>query len=141
MKLPKRPESVPRRVRAGHAPALLYTPREDRFEELKGEGLALGVKPDYQHQYHRGPDTTGGQVIAIGTDGIWEAFDRRGNRYGMQRFRDVIRENASREAAPIVDAVYDDLKRFTYGVKQEDDISLVVVKMGVNLPAAMDWTI
>ena len=131
----------PRWVRAGHAPALLYTPREDRFEELKGEGLALGVKSDYQHQYHRGPDTTGGQVIAIGTDGIWEAFDRRGNRYGMQRFRDVIRENATREAAPIVDAVYDDLKRFTYGVKQEDDISLVIVKARPAAAPREDWSI
>ncbi len=131
----------PRWVRAGHAPALLYTPREDRFEELKGEGMALGVKADYQHQYHRGPETTGGHIIAIGTDGIWEAFDRRGKLYGMQRFRNVIRKSAAHKASPIVDAVYEDLQRFTYGVKQEDDISLVVVKIGERLSGALDWSI
>jgi len=131
----------PRWVRAGHAPALLYTPREDRFEELGGEGMALGVKPDYRHQYYEGPDTTGGQVFAVGTDGIWEAFDRRGNRYGMQRFRNVIRENAARDASAIVDAVYDDLRRFSYGVKQEDDISLVIIKARPAAPPHGDWSI
>jgi sigma-B regulation protein RsbU (phosphoserine phosphatase) len=30
-------------VRAGHDPALVYLPSQDRFEMLKGEGLALGV--------------------------------------------------------------------------------------------------
>ncbi len=128
-------------VRAGHAPALLYTPRQERFEELKGAGMALGVEADYQYPYHRGPATTGEQIIAIGTDGIWEAFDRRGSRYGMPRLRNVIRKHAAKEASAIVDAVYDDLQRFTYGVKPEDDISLVVVKIGEHKSSLMDWSI
>ena len=128
-------------VRAGHAPALLYTPHKDRFEELKGEGMALGVEADYRHQFHRGSAMSGDQVIAIGTDGIWEAFDRRGDRYGMQRFRDAIRKNAASDASAIVDAVYDDLQQFSYGVKQEDDISLVVVKVRPEATSHGDWSI
>ncbi len=34
-------------VRAGHDPALLYDPALDRFEELKGKGIALGVQDDF----------------------------------------------------------------------------------------------
>ena len=128
-------------VRAGHAPALLYTPHKDRFEELKGEGMALGVEADYRHQFHRGSAMSGDQVIAIGTDGIWEAFDRRGDRYGMQRFRNAIRKNAASDASAIVDAVYDDLQQFSYGVKQEDDISLVVVKVRPEATSHGDWSI
>jgi phosphoserine phosphatase RsbU/P len=103
--------------------------------------MALGIEIGYQYPYHRGPETTSGQIIAIGTDGIWEAFDRRGSRYGMPRLRDVIRKNAASDAAAIVDAVYDDLQRFTYGVKQEDDISLVVVKAQPVTPPRADWSI
>ena len=128
-------------VRAGHAPALLYTPHKDRFEELKGEGMALGVEADYRHQFHRGSAMSGDQVIAIGTDGIWEAFDRRGDRYGMQRFRDAISKNAASDASAIVDAVYDDLQQFSYGVKQEDDISLVIVKARPAAAPREDWSI
>ena len=49
--------------------------------------------------------------------------------------------HAAHAAADILHAVYDDLKGFTYGVKQEDDISLVIVKAR---PAALpreDWSI
>ena len=131
----------PRWVRAGHAAAILYAPDQDRFEELKGEGMALGVEASYHYRVHRAPEAVDGQIIAIGTDGIWEAFDRRGSRYGMQAFRNVIRKNAHRKASAIVDAVYEDLDRFTYGVKREDDISLVVVKVEEGEPDTMDWSI
>jgi PAS domain S-box-containing protein len=128
-------------VRAGHAPALLYTPQQDRFEELKGEGMALGIETDFSYRVHWASEAVGGQIIAVGTDGIWEAFDRRGRPYGMQAFRDVIRKNAHRQASAIVEAVYEDLHRFTYGVKREDDISLVVVKVEEDEPSSMDWSI
>lgn len=131
----------PRWVRAGHAPALLYTPRKDHFEELKGEGMALGVEADYHYQINRAPETTEGQIIALGTDGIWEAFDRRGDLYGMERFRKVIRKAAASDASAIVDAVYNDLQQFTYGVKQEDDISLVIVKIAQRVANSEDWSI
>jgi sigma-B regulation protein RsbU (phosphoserine phosphatase) len=131
----------PQWVRAGHSPALLYTPRRDRFEELKGSGMALGVEAAYRYTSHQGAALTAGQIIAIGTDGIWEAFSRTGKAYGMRRFRSVIRNNAHHTAAAIVDGVYDDVKRFTYGSKQEDDITLVVVKVTENLPVLQDWSI
>ena len=37
-------------IRAGHTPALIYHPDQDRFTELKGEGLALGVDAAYRYQ-------------------------------------------------------------------------------------------
>jgi len=131
----------PRWVRAGHSPALVYIPDQDGFIELKGEGMALGVEAAFPYPIHWAPETAAGHIIAVGTDGIWEAFDRRGRRYGMQLFRHVIRQNAHREASAIVDAVYEDIDRFTYGVKREDDISLVIVKVEGTAPNSIDWII
>lgn len=116
-------------VRAGHDPALIYDPVEDHFSELKGDGIALGVMDDIHYQQHRRENLANGQIIAVGTDGIWESFNMRGDMFGKERMRRIIRENASSSAQEIVAAVYDELRRFTQGRKNEDDITLVVVKV------------
>ena len=44
-------------VRAGHDPGLLYCPATDRFEELSGTGLALGVDEDWEGQEAARPES------------------------------------------------------------------------------------
>jgi sigma-B regulation protein RsbU (phosphoserine phosphatase) len=119
-------------IRAGHDPAILYDPQQDAFEELKGSGVALGVNAafDYAENHHKG--LTNGQIIAIGTDGIWEAFNKKGKMFGKQRFRNIIRQNAESGADDILNAVYNQISQFTEGQKSEDDITLVIIK--VNKP-------
>ena len=116
-------------VRAGHDPAIIYDPTRDEFEELKGSGVALGVNEvfDYEENYRR--DLTNGQIIAIGTDGIWEAVNREGEMFGKARFRNIIRKNAHAAAGDILNAVYRELNQYTRGQRSEDDITLVVVKI------------
>jgi sigma-B regulation protein RsbU (phosphoserine phosphatase) len=123
-------------VRAGHDPAVMYDPVRDEFEELKGSGVALGVNEtfDYEENYWKG--LADGQVIAIGTDGIWEAVNRKGEMFGKERFRDIIRKNAKAGSVDILNAVYSELSRFTEGQKSEDDITLVIIKIdGIKKPS------
>jgi sigma-B regulation protein RsbU (phosphoserine phosphatase) len=128
-------------VRAGHDPAVVYDPIEDDFVDLMGAGLALGVDQNFVYEEYLKTDLHRGQIIAIGTDGIWEARDRNGQMFGKQRFRKILRENADRAAHQIIDAVYNDLNSFRMGLKQADDITLVVIKLE-GLPAtAEDWEI
>ena len=115
-------------VRAGHDPAILYDPDRDVFDELKGTGIALGIDKDLQYQENLKPHLKNGQIVAIGTDGVWEAFNKHGEMYGKERFRQIVRQHARAEARHILHQVYDDLARFTTGVKRDDDITLVVVK-------------
>jgi sigma-B regulation protein RsbU (phosphoserine phosphatase) len=98
------------------------------FEELRGTGIALGVEKDLQYEENVKPHLKNGQVVAIGTDGVWEAFNKHGEMYGKERFRRIVRQNARAGATHILDQVYDDLARFTAGVKREDDVTLVVAK-------------
>jgi sigma-B regulation protein RsbU (phosphoserine phosphatase) len=121
-------ESV-RWVRAGHDPALLYDPSRDKFEELEGRGMALGVDEKFAYEENCKTGLAQGQIIAIGTDGIWEAHNKDGEMFGKERFRNIIRENAYADADGILNAVYDGLSRFSMGVKSEDDITLVVIKI------------
>ena len=116
-------------VRAGHDPAILYDPRQNTFEELTGSGIALGVNENFRYEQNLKTGIAEGQVIAVGTDGIWEASNKNGEMFGKKRFRNVISQNANKEASHILDAVYDELDHFTRGLKSEDDITLVIAKV------------
>jgi sigma-B regulation protein RsbU (phosphoserine phosphatase) len=119
-------------VRAGHDPAIVYDPRQNAFEELSGMGMALGVNEEFRYQEHIKAGVADGQIIALGTDGIWEARNGEGDMFGKKRFREVIRRNAGEQADTILNAVYDELDRHTRGLKSDDDITLVVAKISNN---------
>ena len=119
-------------VRAGHDPAILYDPQQDAFEDLKGSGVALGVNDAFEYSENHRKGLTNGQIIAIGTDGIWEAFNKKGAMFGKARFKEIIRQNAKAGADDILNAVYNEINQFAEGQKSEDDITLVIVK--VNKP-------
>jgi sigma-B regulation protein RsbU (phosphoserine phosphatase) len=119
-------------VRAGHDPAILYDPQQDAFVELKGTGVALGVNESFKYTENRHEGLANGQIIAIGTDGIWEAFNKKGKMFGKKRFKDIIRQNAAAGADDILNAVYNEINQFIEGRKTEDDITLVIIK--VNKP-------
>jgi sigma-B regulation protein RsbU (phosphoserine phosphatase) len=120
-------------VRAGHDPALLYDPGEDDFIELKGKGIPLGIDDRFAYQVNRRKGLSAGQVIVLSTDGVWEAHNREGEIFGKQRFQDLVREHAHRKAAAIVDAVVQGVRAFQGGIRAEDDITLVVVKVEDDL--------
>jgi sigma-B regulation protein RsbU (phosphoserine phosphatase) len=119
-------------VRAGHDPAIIYDPARDTFEELKGRGIALGVDENFAYPENHKTGLSEGLIIAVGTDGIWETFNQDGEMFGKERFRKIIRQHANDGAQDILNAVYDELNRFARGLKAEDDITLVIVKVNQN---------
>ena len=128
-------------VRAGHDPAIIYDPERNAFEELTGNGIALGVNEDFHYEENVKTGIAAGQIIALGTDGIWEACNRAGQMFGKERFRDVIRNNAKENATNILSAVYDELDLYTRGLKSADDITLVVAKVSNNHPTTAGYQI
>ncbi len=128
-------------VKAGHEPAMVYDPGDDRFTELKGNGMALGISEKYEYKENSYTGLKCGQVIVIGTDGIWEALDKSGRMYGKKRFQRIIRENVHRDATDIIDAIFESLNIFTAGRQQNDDITLVVIKLTKELGAIENWVI
>ena len=116
-------------VRAGHDPALLYDPAQGAFREFSEGGVPLGIIGDVAYKEFVFEGMAGGQVVAIGTDGIWEARNREGVMFGKRRLRRIIRENHDLSAREIVDMVLEELEAFRRGVPAEDDVTLVVVKV------------
>ena len=116
-------------ARAGHDPALLYDPQSDRFDELQGEGLAMGIDPSFQYAENVKNGLAEGQIIVIGTDGIWETRNDSGEMFGKNRLEGLIRLTCQRSADQIATAVFDALEAFRAGTKQSDDVTLVVIKI------------
>jgi sigma-B regulation protein RsbU (phosphoserine phosphatase) len=121
-------EAEIRWVRAGHDPALVYDPSTDTFDELKGQGVPLGFDDSIEYDsFHRCIEP--GQVIMIGTDGIWEMHNKAGEMFGKEALKEIIRNNHSASARQIVDTVTETLEQFREDEAQEDDITLVVIKV------------
>jgi sigma-B regulation protein RsbU (phosphoserine phosphatase) len=116
-------------VRAGHEPALLYDPATDRFEELTGEGIALGVDSHWPYVESQRDRLGAGQIILLSTDGIWEARNPQDQMFGRQAVSDIIRRHAHATAAEIQDAILTELNRFQQEIAPADDITLVIVKV------------
>ncbi len=121
-------DHVVRWIRAGHDPAMIYDPDTDDFDELKGQGSALGLDISFEYDsfHHR---VEPGQIIMIGTDGIWEMRNQAGEMFGKEALMEIIRNNHTAPARQIVDTVTETLERFREDKAQEDDITLVVIKV------------
>jgi sigma-B regulation protein RsbU (phosphoserine phosphatase) len=122
-------------VRAGHEPALLYDPAADRFEELQGRGIALGINQEWQYMEYERSGLSEGQIIVLATDGVWEARNPRGDMFGKSRIREIIRSQRASGAAKILAQIVDQAMAFKQHGKAADDVTLVVVKLTPS-PAA-----
>jgi sigma-B regulation protein RsbU (phosphoserine phosphatase) len=116
-------------VRAGHDPALLYDPGRDSFSELDGEGMALGVVEGLRLRVASLEGWSSGSIVIVGTDGLRETMNSRGEMFGRQRLRDIVRRHAGESAERIQQGVIEALHHFRGEVPQEDDLTLVVIRL------------
>ena len=70
-----------------------------------------------------------GDILVVPTDGIEEAMNLADAYFGEERMLDVVRNNRSKTAAQIVNALFDAARDFAEGRPQKDDITVVVVKV------------
>ena len=69
-----------------------------------------------------------GGIIVMGTDGVWEARNEKGQMFGRTAIYDVIRDNSAAGADDIMEAILSRIKNFRKTEQPEDDVTLVVVK-------------
>ncbi len=116
-------------VSAGHDPMLKYCPVSDTFEELGGSDIPLGIDGQWAFTEAVQSGWKSGQIYVIGTDGIWESRNIDGEMFGKDRLRDVIRANADCKADKVAHSITERLDEFRGDHHQEDDVTLVVIKV------------
>lgn len=126
-------------ARAGHDPALLFNPDTESFTELAGEGLPLGTMREWTFEEQE-ITLSKGQLLCIGTDGVWEATNPAGEMFGKERLKELLRRNAASSPDEILQVVLNELRLFmgegkiSKHVKDgdanifQDDVTLLLLK-------------
>ncbi len=112
----------------GHDPAIWLRRSTGKFEELPNTGVPLGIMEDATFDSVEPVTLESGDVVAIGTDGIWEAANAAGDMFGKDRMREVLSACADSSAAEIHNAVVAAVNEFLGQTHQQDDITLVIIK-------------
>jgi phosphoserine phosphatase RsbU/P len=115
-------------VRAGHDPAILYDRDSGLFEKLMGKGLPMGVDEHSIYVENKKTGLKEGQVIIIGTDGIWEARGPDGKIFGKDPLYEILRQKNESGAEEILNEIMSALKNFKSGLELEDDATMVVIR-------------
>lgn len=115
-------------VRAGHEAAQLFEAETGLFHELKGKGSALGVSPELCFEQQKRDGLKAGDIILIGTDGVWEARNPEGELFGKHRILSIVRQHAMLASDEILHKIFERLTEFQQSAVPEDDITLVVIK-------------
>jgi serine phosphatase RsbU (regulator of sigma subunit) len=114
-------------VNAGHIRPLLRRP--DGIVVAIGDaegGLPLGVEPE--QTYERTPLELGvGDALLLVSDGMTDAFDARGERYGVSRLRGLL-ASAAGSATDIGRRIIGDIDQFVGDHPQSDDRCLLCLR-------------
>lgn len=98
------------------------------YEELRSTGMPLGVAEGAGYDQGEPITLQSGDVVVIGTDGIWESSSPAGEMFGKERMREVITASARHSADEIRAAIADAVNAFSATQPQNDDIIVVVIK-------------
>ncbi len=111
---------------AGHLPLLLRKISGDTPEILKGtQSPPLGLMPDTSFFLNTAHLETG-DALFLYTDGVVEARDKRGKEYTIERLAECVKNEAT-SAAGYSERIFEDVRKFTTGADQHDDITALTV--------------
>jgi serine phosphatase RsbU (regulator of sigma subunit) len=121
-------EHTVRFCNAGHGPALHVARRAGRAERLKPTQLPLGFPTLAVNDGAAPIPLEPGDLLVLGTDGIIEARNRRGELFGFERLIEAVLEDPGSSAADVARRISEAVTRFQDGQPAKDDATLLVVE-------------
>ena len=114
-------------ISAGHAPIFFYH-ADGRVEELDSSGIPLGIMEDTPSELAPAINFSAGDILLIGTDGIWETRNTDEEMFGTERVTELLIRQADASADTIAEQLISELDSFRGEHSRDDDITLMVVK-------------
>jgi phosphoserine phosphatase RsbU/P len=120
-------------VNAGHQPPILFFREEQPGKvcevELSNGGTVIGPLPEAH--FRRGfARLHPGEVLLLLTDGILERRDKKGEFFGDERVRALVRQHQAQPATVILERLFEAALAWGDARPWEDDATIVVVKRG-----------
>lgn len=119
-------------ARAGHEPIIFFHAKESALEQVKPEGMVLGMDsgPLFNNSLREiNLQMHPGDALILYTDGITEAVNDKQEEFGLTNLMDAIKISSPGTAADIVNNISERISRFTGNLPQQDDLTLVVLKL------------
>ncbi len=114
-------------ISAGHAPIFFYH-TEGQVKELYSSGIPLGIIEDTPYEIAADIEFTSGDILLIGTDGIWETRNMEGEMFGAERVSDLLIRYADASSDDIAKQLISEVSIFRGEFSRDDDITLMVIK-------------
>lgn len=118
--------------RAGHNPGIVVNQIDGNSTLLTANGIALGLEEgtvfDKTLQEHS-LEVKAGDMLVFYTDGIVEAMNEQREEFGEEKFLDIIAKNRQLSSAQMIKLIINEVKSFAGNYPQNDDITLVVIKV------------
>jgi serine phosphatase RsbU (regulator of sigma subunit)/catechol 2,3-dioxygenase-like lactoylglutathione lyase family enzyme len=119
-----------RYANCGHLSALLLR-GDDSFERLDSTSTVLGVFKEWNCVLGES-QLAPGDMLALYTDGITEAFNDAGDEFGECRLIEGLRRHRGLPSQGVLTSIVEEVRRFS-PQEQVDDITLVVAKCRESL--------
>jgi serine phosphatase RsbU (regulator of sigma subunit)/anti-sigma regulatory factor (Ser/Thr protein kinase)/transposase len=118
---------------AGHNPMILYRSEMNETYFLNPKGFPVGINVGDEEHFRRSMSVEKirlkkDDMLLIYTDGITEAMNEKRELYGEDRLIDAIKRLGGLHPQEFVRELEKDIKDFTGGIPQHDDITVVAVK-------------
>ncbi|PYT93485.1 MAG: hypothetical protein DMG36_09450 [Acidobacteria bacterium] len=113
---------------AGHGPLFLYVLKQDSFKEMGAQGLPLGIVAKLVSEPPQILELNKGDLLVLATDGFFEWANSQGELFGPKRLEEVIRISKEKQPREIISALYQATIAFSGGTKQQDDLTVVIIK-------------
>jgi sigma-B regulation protein RsbU (phosphoserine phosphatase) len=113
---------------AGSEKPLWWHASKRFLSQLDGEGLPLGMFSSTKYSIERLQLEPNDRIIFF-TDGVTDAIDPNGNRYGRPAFENSVEKNCLRGDGSLINALLNDVAEFQSGAAPADDIGLMVIEV------------
>lgn len=118
-------------VSAGHNETLVYRAASGSVHKYAPKGFPIAMSPTelmkervQKERFTMQP----GDKMVVYTDGITEAMNSDKKEYGIDALVDSVKKYGKESGGKVMDGITADVKDFTKGYQQSDDIALVVVE-------------
>jgi len=114
-----------RYTNAGHEEPFFF--HDGREMTLKTGGVPLGIVDHFPYD-EEVVQLDKGDVLIVYSDGIPDAINSNGERFGIERFECIAKDCIDSQAEEIADAIFTAVNEHVLDTPQFDDMTLVVIK-------------
>lgn len=114
-------------VSAGQAPIFLYR-AAGQIEVLGSSGIPLGIIAENDYDMEPTVHFQPGDILLVGTDGIWETQNFAGEMFGTDRLCRILHKYAKLPAQQIAAQIFFELDLFRGDRIFNDDLTLMLIK-------------